>query len=220
MRTQNLVTAMGGLLLAFNSFAVGTPSHPGTGDPSPKGPRPHQKNAIRTVIIDPGHGGFDTGTKGLYSKEAAVALAVSIKLGKALEEEYPDIKQVFTRTTDVMPGGGSTIASGLNYRAELANKSKGDLFIAIHCNNDGHPAGPFYIHRIIGHKYVGKGKEDAASPSTRPSAAATPAKAPNHTSGRPTVAASKVPPSTSAEKAKARSPTARAKPTPTARPSI
>jgi len=154
MRTQHLITTIGGFLITFNSFAGGT--HPRNGEPGPGGP--HQKNPIRTVIIDPGHGGFDTGTKGLYSKEAAVALAVSLKLGKAMAEEYPDIKQVFTRTTDEMPGGGSTIASGLNYRAELANKSKGDLFIAIHCNNDGHPAGPFYIHRIIGHKYVGKGK--------------------------------------------------------------
>ena len=118
-----------------------------------------QRQAIRTVIIDPGHGGFDTGTKGLYSKESAVALAVSIKLGKALEEEYPEIKQVFTRTTDIMPGGGNTIASGLNYRANLANKSRGDIFIAVHCNNDGHPAGPFTIHRVVGHKYVGKGKK-------------------------------------------------------------
>lgn len=118
-----------------------------------------QKQAIRTVIIDPGHGGFDTGTKGLYSKESAVSLAISLKLGKAMQEEYPDIKQVFTRTTDIMAGGGSTIASGLNYRAELANKSRGDLFIAIHCNNDGHLAGPFTIHRLIGHKYVGKGKK-------------------------------------------------------------
>ncbi|HXO76388.1 MAG TPA: N-acetylmuramoyl-L-alanine amidase, partial [Puia sp.] len=89
------------------------------------GSHPAQKGAIRTIIIDPGHGGFDTGTKGLYSKESAIALAISLKLGKAMAEEFPDIKQVFTRTTDVMPGGGSTIASGLNYRASLANKSKG-----------------------------------------------------------------------------------------------
>src|ERR1700754_3006569 len=78
----------------------------------PGGPtRPAQKQAIRTVIIDPGHGGFDSGTKGLYSKESNVCLAISLKLGKALQEEYPDVKQVFTRTTDMMPGGGATIAS-------------------------------------------------------------------------------------------------------------
>lgn len=163
MIKYKLVVLLGGLFVALTGSAtpVGaihantTPRHGKPGGPH----HPSQKQAIRTVIIDPGHGGFDTGTKGLYSKESAIALAIALKLGKAMAEEYPDIKQVFTRTTDVMPGGGSTIASGLNYRAGLANKSKGDLFIAIHCNNDGHPAGPFTIHRLIGHKYVGKGKK-------------------------------------------------------------
>jgi len=157
MKKYKLVVSMGGLFLALTAFSGG-PSHSSSNIPGPGGPHPTQKSAIRTVIIDPGHGGFDTGTKGLYSKESAIALAISLKLGKAMAEEFPDIKQVFTRTADIMPGGGSTLASGLNYRASLANKSRGDLFIAIHCNNDGHPAGPFTIHRIIGHKYVGKGK--------------------------------------------------------------
>lgn len=148
MKKYTLVLSMGGLFLALTAFSG-----------KPGGPHPTQKQAIRTVIIDPGHGGFDTGTKGLYSKESGVALAISLKLSKVMAEEFPEIKQVITRTTDIMPGGGSTIASGLNYRANLANKSKGDLFIAIHCNNDGHPAGPFTIHRLIGHKYVGKGRK-------------------------------------------------------------
>ena len=160
MIKYKLAALMGGLFLALSSFSGGPGGdNPGSGNPrGASGPHPAQKGTIRTVIIDPGHGGFDTGTKGLYSKESAIALAISLKLGKAMAEEFPDIKQVFTRTTDIMPGGGSTIASGLNYRAGLANRSKGDLFIAIHCNNDGHPAGPFTIHRLIGHKYVGKGK--------------------------------------------------------------
>jgi N-acetylmuramoyl-L-alanine amidase len=125
----------------------------------PFGPTPPpQRQALRTIVIDPGHGGFDTGTEGLEISEKEVALGISTKLGALINEAFPDIKVVFTRTTDIMPGGGSTIASGLNYRAELANRSRGDLFMAIHCDNDGHPAGPFTIHKIIGHKYVGKGK--------------------------------------------------------------
>jgi N-acetylmuramoyl-L-alanine amidase len=125
----------------------------------PLGPTPPpQRQALRTIIIDPGHGGFDTGTEGLEISEKEVALDISLKLGAMINEAFPDIKVVYTRTTDMMPGGGSTIASGLNYRAELANRSRGDLFIAIHCDNDGHPAGPFAVHKIIGHKYVGKGK--------------------------------------------------------------
>jgi N-acetylmuramoyl-L-alanine amidase len=143
----SIVLLLGGLYTALTSFSAGGP---GTG--------PHQRSALRTIVIDPGHGGFDTGTKGLQITEKEVALDISLKLGKLIEETWPDVKVVYTRTTDVMPGGGSTIASGLNYRADLANKSKGDIFIAIHCDNDGHPAGPFVVRRIVGHKYVGKGR--------------------------------------------------------------
>ncbi len=139
---------LGVLFCALTSFRAGGPSH-----------RPAHGRTIHTIIIDPGHGGFDTGTKGLQITEKEVALAVGLKLGALINAAYPDIKVVFTRTTDVMPGGGNTIASGLQYRSDLANKSRGDLFIAIHCDNDGHPAGPFMVHKLVGHKYVGKGKK-------------------------------------------------------------
>jgi N-acetylmuramoyl-L-alanine amidase len=155
------------IIVAGATFlALTTSFHPG--DRHPEGPRPSQKQAIRTIIIDPGHGGFDHGTSGLFSNEKDVALAISMKLGQAINEAFPDIKVVYTRTTDVMPGVGvdippgstfhSALGTGLNYRADLANRSKGDLFICIHCDNDGHPAGPYTAYRVIGHKYVGKGK--------------------------------------------------------------
>jgi N-acetylmuramoyl-L-alanine amidase len=139
---------LGGLYSVLTAFSAGGPA-----------PKAHQRSAIRTIVIDPGHGGFDTGTKGLQIAEKEVALDVAMKLGKLIEEAWPDVKIVYTRTTDIMPGGGSTIASGLNFRADLANRSRGDIFIALHCDNDGHPAGPFTVHRVVGHKYVGKGKK-------------------------------------------------------------
>ena len=120
---------------------------------------PAQKSSpLRTIIIDPGHGGFDPGTTGLISSEKDVALAISLKLGKAIQEEFPDMKIVFTRTTDIMPGNMPTKNQGLHYRAELANKSHGDLFICIHGNNDGHTPGTYAVKHVIGHKYSGKGK--------------------------------------------------------------
>lgn len=121
-----------------------------------------QRPAIRTIIIDPGHGGIDPGARGTFSTEAEVALKVSLKLGKALQAEFPDIKIVYTRTSNVLPGGFTNTNQALHYRADLANKSKGDLFISIHCNSAGLKPGGWYAKRIIGHKNrtvtVGKGR--------------------------------------------------------------
>lgn len=118
---------------------------------------------IRTLIIDAGHGGRDPGARGLKSHESAVALDIALKLGKAIQQEFPDIKLVYTRTTDDLPGGTNDIKQALRYRAELANKSKGDLFISIHCNATAQPAGGWYAKRVIGHKKkvvtVGRGKK-------------------------------------------------------------
>lgn len=122
-----------------------------------------QKSVLNTIIIDPGHGGIDPGASGQFSTEAAVALSISLKLGKALAVELPESKLIFTRTTDELPGGATNIHDGLEYRADLANQSKGDLFIAIHCNANGKRAGGWYAKRVVGHKnrtvMVGRGSK-------------------------------------------------------------
>lgn len=108
----------------------------------------HPRKKINTIVIDPGHGGLDPGAPGTFSTEADVALAVSLKLGKAIEKEFPEIKQVFTRTTDVLPGNKPNKDAALKYRADLANSSGGDLFIAVHCNSAGKKAGGWYGQRV------------------------------------------------------------------------
>jgi N-acetylmuramoyl-L-alanine amidase len=110
---------------------------------------PLPKATVRTLVIDPGHGGIDPGARGTFSNEADVSLAVSLKFGKALEKDFPDLKIIYTRTTDIMPGNKRTKDEGLRYRADLANESGGDLFIAIHCNSAGRKAGGWYERVVV-----------------------------------------------------------------------
>ncbi len=85
--------------------------------------------SVKTIVIDPGHGGKDPGCLGAIHKEKDISLGVALKLGKFLEDNYKDVKVIFTRTTDVFVD--------LEERAQIANKAKADLFISIHCNAAG-----------------------------------------------------------------------------------
>ncbi|MGC4038968.1 MAG: N-acetylmuramoyl-L-alanine amidase [Chitinophagaceae bacterium] len=102
------------------------------------------KATIRTIIIDPGHGGDFSGAEGLKSLEKEVSLSVALKFGQALQAEFPDIKVIYTRTTDANAGNKTTLRDDLNYRADLANASGGDLFLSFHCNSAGKKAGGWY----------------------------------------------------------------------------
>ena len=116
---------------------------------------PVKKKGVQTIIIDPGHGGKDQGAKGAFTTEAKICLSVGLKLGKAIEERFPGIKVLYTRKTDVLPGNKPDKNQALRYRAEFANQSGGDLFIAVHVN-----AAPKIKHKVeSGYKWVGKGKK-------------------------------------------------------------
>ena len=113
--------------------------------------KPVKQKLIKTIIIDPGHGGSDAGARGQYSYEKDICLDVSMKLGETLAKEFPDIKFLYTRTTDTYPA--------LHSRASFANSNKGDLFLCIHVNS----APPKRHSELTGYKtvtsYVGKGKK-------------------------------------------------------------
>lgn len=87
---------------------------------------------VKTVCIDAGHGGHDPGCHGASAKEKHVALAMALKLGKHIEDNFPDVKVVYTRKTDVY--------LKLWERAAIANKAKADLFICIHANANDNKA--------------------------------------------------------------------------------
>ncbi len=86
---------------------------------------------IRTIVIDPGHGGMDPGSAGKQATEKEVVLAIALKLGKYIENNMPDIRIIYTRKSDeFIP---------LYQRAEIANSNKADLFISIHANGTTNP---------------------------------------------------------------------------------
>ena len=84
---------------------------------------------LRTVVIDPGHGGKDPGAPGPDSRnsEKHIVLKISKLLGDKIKEEYPGVKVVYTRSTDIYPK--------LTDRVKIAHDNNADLFISIHCNS-------------------------------------------------------------------------------------
>jgi N-acetylmuramoyl-L-alanine amidase len=105
---------------------------------------------IRTIVIDPGHGGDLHGASGKYSREQDVTLKVAMLLGKAIEESMKDVKVIYTRTRDMQ--FSTVLSQDLKERINIANRAKADLFIAIHCNSM--PGDRV----IVGHRKNSKGK--------------------------------------------------------------
>lgn len=81
---------------------------------------------VKTVVIDAGHGGKDPGTHGAFSEEKDIVLTVAKKVGGYVKEYLPDVKVIYTRTTDNF--------IELEERAAIANRNDADVFISIHAN--------------------------------------------------------------------------------------
>lgn len=81
---------------------------------------------IRRIVLDPGHGGHDSGAvgqSGLLEKD--VVLSIALKLREKLKNEL-GVDVVMTRSADIF--------IPLEERTAIANKVNGDLFVSIHAN--------------------------------------------------------------------------------------
>ena len=120
----------------------------GDAPPSPqqarRGPRrPRSQSGIHTIVLDPGHGGEETGAVGASGvSEAELTLQVGRTLKRQLERRLP-VRVVLTRNEDVdLP---------LDSRSALANQHQADLFISLHFNSSfgrsPHGAETFFLSR-------------------------------------------------------------------------
>lgn len=92
----------------------------------------HAQTKKFKVVLDAGHGGKDYGATYHGNIEKKISLNTVLKVGEILSKEA-NIEVVYTRKTDVFVE--------LNERASIANKSKGHLFVSMHCNaNDNQAA--------------------------------------------------------------------------------
>ena len=87
---------------------------------------------ISRIVIDPGHGGFDTGTIGPHGlMEKDLCLDVALRLGRLIQQKLPGAQVIYTRHDDTF--------IPLQQRTAIANEAKADLFISIHANSSPNP---------------------------------------------------------------------------------
>lgn len=98
-----------------------------------------RSDILKTICIDPGHGGHDPGCVNGKTTEKFIALDISKRLSTKLTAAFPGITVVMTRATDKY--------IGLGKRSQIANDAKADLFVSIHINAvKNQTASGFSIH--------------------------------------------------------------------------
>lgn len=102
-------------------------------------------NCLNVVVLDPGHGGHDSGAVSNDKKvfEKNLVLDISKRIGDYISTAYgKSVKVLFTRTTDVF--------IPLQERADFANKNDAKLFISVHINANFRSAPSGHSVHILG----------------------------------------------------------------------
>ncbi|HVR97121.1 MAG TPA: N-acetylmuramoyl-L-alanine amidase [Thermoanaerobaculia bacterium] len=140
---------------------------------SPALPPREARSGIRTIVIDPGHGGTETGAigpSGIAEKELTLTLAR--ELASRLQQRLP-VRAILTRNDD------STLP--LDTRPAVANQNKADLFISVHLNSSlgsgAHGAETYFLSPQASDERAASSAEAENRPA--PGSTTTPGSAPD-----------------------------------------
>ncbi len=86
-----------------------------------------KKDNVFRLVIDPGHGGHNDGTKHGSFKEKDLTLKLAMKVGSLIKKQHPEVRILYTRSRDIF--------KTLDYRPNFAGRINADLFISIHVNH-------------------------------------------------------------------------------------
>ncbi|MFR9641591.1 MAG: N-acetylmuramoyl-L-alanine amidase [Rikenellaceae bacterium] len=115
---------------------------------------------VKVIVIDPGHGGNFPGASYKGVEEKTVVLSVAKRLGALINKRNPDIKVVYTRTTDKHLS--TNLKTDLGMRSKIASEAGGDLFISIHANAASSTAAYGAETIIMGESTLEQSRNDAA----------------------------------------------------------
>jgi len=131
--SQKQLAIIGALFLALAVFPTVSPA------------QSESKLSLKTVCIDPGHGGHDAGCVSrdkAKTREKDLALSIALRLRDKIKAGYPGVKVVMTRSNDTF--------IPLNDRAAKANKNNADLFISIHIDATTNSTANGYSVHVLG----------------------------------------------------------------------
>ena len=93
-----------------------------------------EKQSKYIVVLDAGHGGYDSGSLSNDEsiQEKDITLSITNKIGSFLEDE--GVAVVYTRTSDTVSWSANTI-DDLKSRVAISEQNETDLFVSVHLNS-------------------------------------------------------------------------------------
>ena len=88
------------------------------------------------VVLDPGHGGGDSGAVANGLQEKNLTLKIALYCKQELQK-YNNVQVIMTRDTDSSVSGSSNVATELHKRCDIARDNNSDLYVSFHINSGG-----------------------------------------------------------------------------------